>query len=193
MRLDEIITTSRTTIHEIGGYFIPTPHTTRIEYEFKHTANHQVNTPSGREYINLPTGKSQFVWHMHPKNMGGYPSFEDLTIATELKGTRFSSYVNVIVTPDHTWVLLSPKIYNSKDELDLQQIYNSEYELNLKRNYDLFYENCEWWRARKDKKALKNAYVEFAYFMTTEMGYPIRVVDNTNVSAIMRAIRAMHS
>jgi hypothetical protein len=110
--------------------------------------------------------------------MGSYPSFEDLTIATKTKNTKFSSYINVIVTPDHTWVLLSPKIYKS------------EYELLLKQNYDIFHNACEWWRAQKDKKALKNEYVKFAAFMT-KINYPIRVVDNTNVNAIMLAIRHM--
>jgi hypothetical protein len=177
--LDDLLNAVRKTTHEIGGYFRPMK-TNPVNYEFIHTENHKVNDRSKREYINLPTGLTQFIWHVHPFNMGSYPSFEDLTIATKDKRTRFSSYINVIITADCTWILLSPNIDNL------------EYIQHLRTNYDLFHRRCEYLRFKHNTTSLRYEYVKFAKFLSNVMSYPVLVVDNHRAT-IVRAIQKLHN
>jgi hypothetical protein len=178
VELNDLLKAVRKTTHEIGGFFRPV-NTSPVDYEFIHTENHKVNDRSMREYINLPTGSTQFIWHIHPFNMGSYPSFEDLTIATQFKRTRFSSYINVILTADCTWILLSPKIDNI------------EYIQQLQANYDMFHHRCEYLRSKHNTTELRYEYVKFAGFLNNVMSYPVLVVDNHRAT-IIRAIQKLH-
>lgn len=175
----DILKSLQTIEHEIGGYF----YSKNRDYTFVHTESHQINARSRREYISLPTGSTQYVWHLHPPNVGSYPSFEDLTIATKEKRTRFSTYINVIFTSRCTWVLLSPNIDNKT------------YIRVLKQTYDAFSQYCEYLRLQNDENALRDEYVKFADFLTHKMNYPVCLIfpePKANVK-LNTSIRLMHS
>ena len=86
---------TKPTSTEVGGYF----EVYRNRLRFTKTSTVLFDGHNGRQHVRLPSQKP-FVWHIHPFNVGFWPSFEDLSTAI-----HSNHKVHLIITPFGIWII----------------------------------------------------------------------------------------
>lgn len=159
---------------EVGGYFKITTLKKLSELNFVISDHGKQNVSIGREYVDLPTSKHNYVWHYHPDKLGIWPSFEDLMISVPSNTKRFGYYLNIIVTNHGCWIFdglfqETKKHISWREQEDMKKTWN-EFHIFMTSET----QRVDGWILSKIQRGVE----QFRYEMMSKHGFRISFIDN---------------